>query len=423
MPLKSLFAYSFQSFYLAGSFLLLFIFLPSFYNLSVGFALSTVGMIILISRVFDVFSDFIIGFLTERRFIKGLPKKNQILLGIFVFIFSIIGLYIIQPNNYYWFIFYYNLALVSYSIAIIPYDSIVIDQKKIQHRRFYIAAIKEIFTILGVLAALIIPTALSKILSVELLNQEVIKITGLIIIILAIIGAILFYLFFEEDNQFHSKFISLKEIKFYLSHNKKISPFAVITFLNLLANNFTANLFIIFVSSYLGLSNYAGPLLILYFLITLISTPVWYHFGKTFSNMFLLQVGTIITIVGFFFVLFTNDNHWYLYLIVVLITGFGVGIDLIVPQTELAEILDQNTQNRLSQIFTALFSMIRKAAIGLAGGIALTGYGYLESNNIVIYQGLSNIMIFYFFIPITIKVIVLLLVMRYRSKFHVSNRE
>ena len=423
MPLKSLFAYSFQSFYLAGSFLLLFIFLPSFYNLSVGFALSTVGMIILISRVFDVFSDFIIGYLTERRFIKGLPKKNQILLGIFVFIFSIIGLYVIQPNNYYWFIFYYNLALISYSIAIIPYDSIVIDQKKIQHRRFYIAAIKEIFTILGVLAALIIPTVLSKILSVELLNQEVIKITGLIIIILAIIGSMLFYLFFEEDNQFHSKFISFKEIKFYLSHNKKISPFAVITFLNLLANNFTANLFIIFVSSYLGLSNYAGPLLILYFLITLISTPVWYHFGKTFSNMFLLQVGTIITIVGFFFVLVTNNNHWYLYLIVVLITGFGVGIDLIVPQTELAEILDQNTQNRLSQIFTALFSMIRKAAIGLAGGIALTGYGYLESNNIVIYQGLSNIMIFYFFIPITIKVIVLLLVMRYRSKFHVSNRE
>ena len=423
MPLKSLFAYSFQSFYLAGSFLLLFIFLPSFYNLSVGFALSMVGMIILISRVFDVFSDFIIGYLTERRFIKGLPKKNQILLGIFVFIFSIIGLYIIQPNNYYWFIFYYNLALVSYSIAIIPYDSIVIDQKKIQHRRFYIAAIKEIFTILGVLAALIIPTVLSKILSVELLNQEVIKITGLIIIVLAIIGSLLFYLFFEEDNQFHSKFISFKEIQFYLSQNKKISPFAVITFLNLLANNFTANLFIIFVSSYLGLSNYAGSLLILYFLITLISTPVWYHFGKTFSNMFLLQVGTIITIIGFFFVLFTNDNHWYLYLIVVLITGFGVGIDLIVPQTELAEILDQNTQNRLSQIFTALFSMIRKAAIGLAGGIALTGYGYLESNNIVIYQGLSNIMIFYFFIPITIKVIVLLLVMRYRSKFHVSNRE
>jgi GPH family glycoside/pentoside/hexuronide:cation symporter len=403
MPLKSLFAYSFQSFYLAGSFLLLFIFLPSFYNLSVGFALSTVGMIILISRVFDVFSDFIIGYLTERRFIKGLPKKNQILLGIFVFIFSIIGLYVIQPNNYYWFIFYYNLALISYSIAIIPYDSIVIDQKKIQHRRFYIAAIKEIFTILGVLAALIIPTVLSKILSVELLNQEVIKITGLIIIILAIIGSMLFYLFFEEDNQFHSKFISFKEIKFYLSQNKKISPFAVITFLNLLANNFTANLFIIFVSSYLGLSNYAGPLLILYFLITLISTPVWYHFGKTFSNMFLLQVGTIITIVGFFFVLFTNENHWYLYLIVVLITGFGVGIDLIVPQTELAEILDQNTQNRLSQIFTALFSMIRKAAIGLAGGIALTGYGYLESNNIVIYQGLSNILFFIFLFPSQLK--------------------
>ncbi len=423
MPLKSLFAYSFQSFYLAGSFLLLFIFLPSFYNLSVGFALSTIGMIILISRVFDVFSDFFIGYFTEKRFIKGLPKKNQILLGIFIFIFSIIGLYVIQPDNYYWFIFYYNLALISYSIAIIPYDSIVIDQKKIQHRRFYIAATKEIFTILGVLAALIIPTALSKILSVNLLNHEVIKITGLMIIILAIIGSILFYLFFEEDNQFHSKFISFIELKIYFHQNKKILPFAVITFLNLLANNFTANLFIIFVSTYLGLANYAGPLLILYFLITLISTPVWYFFGKTFPNMYLLQIGTIITIAGFFFVIFTNESHWYLYLLVVLITGFGVGIDLIVPQTELAEILDQNTQNRLSQMFTALFSMIRKAAIGLAGGIALTGYGYLENNNVVIFEGLPNIMIFYFFIPISIKVIVLMLVIRYRSNFHVSNRE
>ncbi|MDA8695232.1 MFS transporter, partial [Alphaproteobacteria bacterium] len=78
MLFKSLFAYSFQSFYLAGSFLLLFIFLPSFYNLSLGFALSTVGIIILISRVFDVFSDFFIGYLTEKRFINGLPKKNQI---------------------------------------------------------------------------------------------------------------------------------------------------------------------------------------------------------------------------------------------------------------------------------------------------------------------------------------------------------
>ena len=422
MPLKSLFAYSFQSFYLAGSFLLLFIFLPSFYNLTLGFALSAIGMIILISRVFDVFSDFFIGYFTEKRFIKGLPKKNQILFGIFIFIFSIIGLYVIQPDNFYWFIFYYNLALISYSIAIIPYDSIVIDQKKIQHSRFYIAATKEIFTILGVLAALIIPTALSKILSVNLLNKEVIKITGLIIINLAIIGSIFFYLFFEEDNQFHTKFISFKELKIYFYQNKKILPFALITFLNLLANNFTANLFIIFVSTYLGLVNHAGPLLILYFLITLISTPVWYFFGKSFSNMYLLQIGTIITIVGFFFVIFTNENHWYLYLLVVLITGFGVGIDLIVPQTELAEILDDNTQNRLSQTFTALFSMIRKAAIGLAGGVALTGYGYLESNNIVILQGLSNILIFYFFIPITIKVIVFILVMRYRSNFHVSNR-
>ena len=338
MNLKSILSYSFQSFYLAGSFLLLFIFLPTFYNLSIGIPLSVIGLVILTSRLFDVISDFLIGYLSEKRIISGRSKKNQILLGIIVFIFSLFGLYVIQSDNIYSFIFFYNLALVSYSIAIIPYDSIVIDQKKILKKRFHLA-------------------------------------------------------------------------------------FSYITFFNLLANNFTANLFIIFVSEYLGLTEYAGYLLILYFLITLISTPFWYLYGRKFSNMFLLQFGTSLTIFGFLFVIFTNSNSWQIYLLVILITGIGIGIDLIIPQIELADILDQNNDNRLSQIFTSFFSIIKKAAIGIAAGIALTGYGYLQSINFSLHPNIPNIMIFYFFIPLIIKLFVLLLVMRYRSKFHVSIRE
>ena len=113
MSLKSIFAYSFQSFYLAGSFLLLFIFLPSFYNLSLGFALSTLGLIILISRLFDVFSDVYIGYQTEKRVVNGKSKKRQIQFGILVFIFSLIGLYVVQPSNIYLFIFYsFNLSVI-----------------------------------------------------------------------------------------------------------------------------------------------------------------------------------------------------------------------------------------------------------------------------------------------------------------------
>ena len=423
MNLKSILSYSFQSFYLSGSFLLLFIFLPTFYNLSIGIPLSVIGLVILTSRLFDVISDFLIGYLSEKRIISGRSKKNQILLGIIVFIFSLFGLYVIQSDNIYSFIFFYNLALVSYSIAIIPYDSIVIDQKKILKKRFHLAAIKEIFAILGVLSALIIPTVISKLQGVDLLNPNVIKISGLIFIILAITGGLIFYLFYDDELNYKSNEISWTQLKSFIEKNKKILSFSYITFFNLLANNFTANLFIIFVSEYLGLTEYAGYLLILYFLITLISTPFWYLYGRKFSNMFLLQFGTSLTIFGFLFVIFTNSNSWQIYLFVILITGIGIGIDLIIPQIELADILDQNNDNRLSQIFTSFFSIIKKAAIGIAAGIALTGYGYLQSINFSLHPNIPNIMIFYFFIPLIIKLFVLLLVMRYRSKFHVSIRE
>ena len=422
MNTKSIFAYSYQSFYLAGSFLLLFIFLPTFYNLSLGFALSTIGLIILLSRFFDVISDICIGYLTERRLISGQSKKNQILLGLIIFIFSLIGLYIAQPTNIYLFIFYYNLALVSYSVAIIPYDSIVIDQKKILKKRFKLAAIKEVFTVSGVLAALVIPTIISKYLSLDLLDPQVIKINGYIMITLAVIGIFIFYFLYEDDINFKSKSISFYEIMSFFKKCKKISYFSIITFFNLLANNFTANLFIIFVSTHLGLKDYAGYLLILYFAITLISTPFWYMFGKKFSNMYLLQVGTMLTLIGFLFVGITSESNWEVYILVIFITGIGIGVDLIIPQIELADILDENKNNRLSQIFTSFFSIIRKAAIGLAAGIALTGYGYLERNEFSLIQGLPNIMIFYFIMPMFIKIFVLALVMRYRSKFHVSVR-
>ena len=423
MSIKSIFAYSFQSFYLAGSFLLLFIFLPTFYNLSLGMSLKTIGLVILLSRFFDIISDIYIGYITEKRLINNYSKKNQILLGLIIFIFSLAGLYIIQSTNIYLFIFYYNLALISYSIAIIPYDSIVIDQKKISKKRFKLATFKEIFTISGVLAALVIPTVISEYLSLNLLNPGVISITGYIMIALAILGFFFFYFFYDDDVNFHSNSLSLLEIISFLKKNKKIIHFAIITFFNLLANNFTANLFIIFVSNYLGLTEYAGYLLILYFTITLASTPFWYNFGKKFSNMFLLQIGTSITLIGFLFVVFTNSSNWELYILVILITGIGVGIDLIIPQIELADILDDNKKNRLSQIFTSFFSIIRKAAIGIAAGIALTGFGYLEKSGVSIIPKVPNIMIFYFFIPFLIKLIVLALVMRYRSKFHVSIRE
>ena len=56
--------------------------------------------------------------------------------------------------------------------------------------------------------------------------------------------------------------------------------------------------------------------------------------------MFLLQIGTSITIFGFLFVIFTSSDYWQIYIFVILITGIGIGIDLIIPQIELADILD-----------------------------------------------------------------------------------
>ena len=92
---------------------------------------------------------------------------------------------------------------------------------------------------------------------------------------------------------------------------------------------------------------------------------------------------TLISIFGFALISFLDPKDLILYLLIIFITGVGVGVDLIIPQAELANLLDNNKKNnRLSQIFSTLFSILKKLAIGLAAGISLTGYGLMEENNI-----------------------------------------
>ena len=415
----SLISYSFQSFYLAGAFLLFFILLPSFYNLSLGMALSSIGLVILISRITDIFTDFFIGYLTEKRGIENKNKKNQFIIGVILFLLSITGLFIIQSTSIIFFMFFYNLGLLGFTIAIIPYDSIVLDQKKFLRTRFKLAAFKEGFGILGVIFALLIPTSISYIFNISFLDHQVIRMTGLFFISSAIIGLFIFHFFFIEEKNFLTSKITFKIILQNIQNNKKIISLANITFFNLLANNFTANLFIIFVSTYLNLSKYVGVLLTLYFITTFLSIPIWYIFGKKYSNLFLLQTGLMISLFGFMLTAIVGDGDLFLYIFIILITGVGVGVDLIIPQAELADILDDNkNDNRLSQIFTTLFSIIKKLAIGLASGIALTGYGLLTENNINIFSFVPNIFIFYFLIPLILKFIVLVLVFRYRNRLN-----
>ncbi len=422
MKKMSLFSYSFQSFYLAGAFLLFFVLLPSFYNLGLGIALSSIGIIIMISRISDVFTDFFIGYLSEKRIIKKKNKKNQFILGVILFLFSITGLFIFQSESIINLIIFYNLGLLSFTIAIIPYDSIVLDQKKISRGRFKLAAFKEAFAILGVIFALIIPAIIAYFFKVPFLDPNVIKMTGLFFVFCGVIGIFIFHIFFIEEKNFVTTKISFQIILQNIKHNKKILSLANITFFNLLANNFTANLFIIFVSTYLNLIEYVGLLLTLYFITTFLSIPVWYLFGKKYSNLYLLQTGLLISIIGFSLILFLNTGDLFLYIVVVLITGIGIGVDLIIPQAELADILDKNKKNnRLSQSFTTLFSIIKKFSIGLAAGIALSGYGFLNENDISLISGIPNIMIFYFFIPLTLKCVVMLLLFRYRRKYNDSS--
>lgn len=130
----------------------LFIYLPNFYVEYIGLSLTSVGIILFISRIIDMFLDPIIGNITD----NYLSKKSFIIIS---FIFLICGIYfLINPLNksIYWLLTFSTITYISYSFILIPYltlNSEVVTKKHFTKLSFS----RELFIIFGVIIALLLP--------------------------------------------------------------------------------------------------------------------------------------------------------------------------------------------------------------------------------------------------------------------------
>ena len=370
-------AYSAPAFALSIPTIPAFIYLPTLYAETLGLAI--VGFTLLAARIFDVISDPLIGALSDNFNTRWGQRKPWIVIGAVIAGVSMMQLFSPPSNVSVLHLLIWSIALyLGWTLIAIPYSAWGAELSHNYNQRTKITGCRELFTLTGILVAGALPWFAEQIGWSE--NEGVEALGWLAILIGAPSIALLVWRVPQNNNAANNtlndkSFNLLDHIRLFLriSENKPFLRLIAAWFINGLANGIPAVLFLLFLKFGIQANPIQTSILLLtYFLAGVISIPFWLRMSKSWGKHKTWCYAMILTCLAFIWVPILGAGDILAFWFICLVTGAGLGADLILPPSIQADVVDYdkliNKKPRTALLFS-LWSMSSKLALALAVGI------------------------------------------------------
>lgn len=356
-PLAAYIRYALPGLPLAGLMLPFYIYVPLWLSEHGGYGYLLVGVLFFIARIGDVFTDLPVGALIDRHGCgKGWWLSSWLLLTA-----SAIALFLIpHPWSAGQLLIVLILLMLGWTGINVPWLALPVSLAATPAQRLGFNSAREGALLLGTLIALMLPGVLDAD-SLRVLLAPVLL--GLLLAVL-VQGR-------HPGNAGGDREFSL----WTLVKDQRVTSLALPWFLNMLANAIPGTILVLFMREVLQAESAVPVALLVYFLSGLIGVPIWYALANRFGAMVCWRAGLFLSalLFGFAALLGPGDVYWFIAICVG--TGLMLGADQALPsamQTHLAQELIRDAGNNLGARLFALWSMLSKAAMGLAVGV-----GYL----------------------------------------------
>jgi len=370
-----LFSYAATAIPLAMLGLPLYIYLPTFYAQSVGLSVTLVGLILFFSRLTDVITDPLVGLYSDRVNGKYGKRKPFMFGGSLLLVVSFYAL--IHPPEHYveiWLLIFSMLIYLGWSIVSIPYLAWSAEITSDYHEKTRLSAARELFTILGVLAALVIPYLYS-------VSESADK--SLSILYGAFVLALLFMLPFtlmgikESSAKPGKQFTTFRDIRTLWKQIPSLGRLQSAFTLNSLANALPATLFLFFVQLVLEEGSKTGPLLLLYFASGILGLPFWTMLAKKVGKRKSWQLSMLLASAAFVFVPFLGSGDLLWFVLITFISGLSLGADMALPSSIQADVVQkiEDQKGSYAGILFGIWAMLTKFALALAVGLGFVVLG------------------------------------------------
>ena len=376
-------AYGLPALPLASLYFSIYVLIGEFYFKNYGLALSIIGSIFIIIRLFDAFTDPIMGYISDNFPLRFGKRKPWVLIGGILFIFSTWMLFvpIYQSVDVEYFFFWLFISAIGWTIAYAPYYAMGAELSMDYLERSKVTFCRELFTILGIIFASLL-YSISFDFDNKIFKSGIGTNIGLfqICIFSSIFFVLSMFLFLisksnsKEVSYDKNNILNIFEIFISLKKQNLMRKLLFSHFINGLANGLPPALFVFYVNSVLKSPEFTGILLFLYFLGALVGVPLWIFISNKLDKHRVWCYAMIYSCFIFIFVLFLEEYDLIFFAIICILSGLALSADLAIPSSIQADIIDLEylkTGKRLTGQFFAFWGLVSKAAIAISTGMAL----------------------------------------------------
>ena len=365
-----LLAYGVTGLPLAALGLPLYVYLPAFYAESVGVAAAAVGVVLLAARLFDVLTDPLAGWLSDRWPDAAWRRRGPMLIGAPLLLIGIEQLF--RPGaeaGAAHLLLWTVVAYLGWTLISIPYLAWGAELSSRYHERTQVAAAREGFVIVGTLAALALPAlagvAADPAGTLAVMAQWLWWALPLALVLtLARLPAAPAPAVARP---------AWREGTRLLARNRPLRRLLLAYVVNGTANGLPATLFVLFVAHVLQARELTGPLLALYFVAGVAALPAWVWLADRVGKHRAWMASLLLASLSFVWVPLLGPGDAVLFGLLCVLSGLCLGADLALPASIQADLVGIDRAagggSRAGLLF-GLWGMATKLALALAVGIA-----------------------------------------------------
>jgi glycoside/pentoside/hexuronide:cation symporter, GPH family len=410
-----LLAYGILGLPLAMAALPIYVHVPKFYA-DLGLDLAAVGGLLLVARLADAFIDPLLGLWSDRS--RGWVYGRLGFVGAGVLLlaagmFALFNPLMRAEHLALWLMFSLTVVYLGFSMASVSYQAYGAELSADPHERTRITAAREGLSVIGVLLA----AALPEIFARQVGMREGFAQFATLYVPLAIACCAIMLLFSPRPLAYTNSGPSLSGFK-SLSAPFTNRPFRFLLaafLVNGIAAAIPATLFLFFAQDVIGRSDLSAAFLIVYFIAGAAGMPLWVWLARRIGKRGAWRAGMLLSVISFVWAFSLSRGDVTAFMIICALSGLGLGADLALPPSMLADVIDHDEASgkpRNEGAYFGLWNLVTKLNLALAAGIALpllSRLGYVPGATTPSAQSLMTLAAIYALLPSALKILAALM--------------
>lgn len=380
------------------------VYIPPFYAGPIGLGVGTVGIIFMVARFWDIFTDPIMGMIVDRYPSKWGKRKHWIAIGVPVLMLA--AWFIFFPGgsqSTFYLIFWLFILYLAFTFVGLTQQAWGVDISKSYNDRSKVYGWREIGSIFGMMSVLALPAILEN--AGSNFTEMIAGMGYFFIIVLPITALIGLIVIPDNERNEGTSFPSFSDLPLILKDNRPLIRTLLIEFLCSSASSISAVTYIYLAKHVFDLEEISSRILFLYFFAGLLVMPLWMKVSYLIGKSKTLFTSTILCSLTLASYLFINTNDALITLVILTVLyGIGYGAPFTLTRALMADIVDADelkSKKKRPGLFYSILTTFSKVGAAIAVGLV---YTYLEFKGFkpdqIASEKIKEILLFVFaFIP------------------------